>query len=81
MLHAFVVSIVLFIIFVLLRTLNLLMILIFTSTNMHNKMTESVMRAKILFYDSNPSGRIISRFSKDIGIIDNIMPFQALYMI
>ena len=44
------------------------------TTNMHYQMTQTVIRAKILFFDSNPTGRIISRFSKDLGILDYYIP-------
>lgn len=40
------------------------------ATNMHNKMAEKVMRSNILFFDSNPIGRILTRFSKDMIILD-----------
>jgi ABC-type multidrug transport system fused ATPase/permease subunit len=43
-------------------------------------MTDKVIRAKVLFFDSNPSGRIISRFAKDIGIIDNVMPILMVFV-
>lgn len=44
-------------------------------SNMHKKMTLGVLRAKILFFDSNPIGRIITRFSKDMMMVDMmIMP-------
>lgn len=59
---------------VLFRSLVMQLFMIQASTNMHNKMTDKVLRAKVVFFDSNPSGRIISRFAKDIGIIDNLMP-------
>ena len=48
------------------------------TTNMHYQMTRTVIRAKILFFDSNPSGRIISRFSKDLGILDYLIPMIGL---
>jgi ABC-type multidrug transport system fused ATPase/permease subunit len=41
-----------------------------SSTNLLKKMTEKVIRAKILFFDSNPIGRILTRFSKDMVILD-----------
>lgn len=41
-----------------------------SAKNMMRKMTESVLRARILFFDSNPIGRIVTRFSKDITVID-----------
>ena len=38
---------------------------------MHEVMVQKVMRAKTLFFDSNPIGRIFTRFSKDIAIMDH----------
>ena len=40
---------------------------------MHNAMGEKVIRAKILFFDSNPVGRITSRFSIDTGMVDGML--------
>ena len=37
-------------------------------------MTRSVLRAKIEFFDTNPLGRILNRFSADIGICDDLLP-------
>lgn len=46
-------------------------------TNMHNTMTEKVLRSSILFFDSNPIGRIITRFSKDMTMLDlNVVTFS-----
>jgi len=44
-----------------------------SSTNMHNKMAERVLRAKIIFFDSNPIGRILTHFSKDMVSIDFVI--------
>ena len=44
-------------------------------------MTEKVLRAKILFFDSNPIGRIITRFSKDIAVFDMVIPVLAVFVI
>ena len=41
-------------------------------------MTEAVLRSKILFFDSNPIGRIVTRFSKDISVIDLIISFYLV---
>ena len=38
---------------------------------LHNTMAYKVIRAKKEFFDRNPSGRILNRFSSDIGHIDN----------
>jgi ATP-binding cassette, subfamily C (CFTR/MRP), member 4 len=37
-------------------------------------MAESVLRAKIGFFDTNPLGRILNRFSADVGITDDLLP-------
>ena len=34
------------------------------SAKLHNQMYDSVSNAPILFFDTNPSGRILNRFSK-----------------
>ena len=40
---------------------------------MHNCMVEKVIRSKILFFDSNPIGRIYTRFSKDVNVLDLVL--------
>ena len=51
-----------------------------SGTNMHNRVTWSVIRAKILFFDSNPIGRILTRFSKDIGMVDNAIAIYVYFV-
>ena len=45
---------------------------------MQNKMVEGVVRATILFFDSNPVGRIMTRFSKDMTVLDIYIPFFTI---
>ena len=45
---------------------------------MHREMTKTLLRAKIVFFDSNPIGRIITRFSKDMAVLDMVMPNFAV---
>lgn len=52
-------------------TLNLL---IKASQYLHQQMLHSVLRAKIEFFDTNPLGRILNRFSADVGICDETLP-------
>ena len=47
--------------------------------NLHNKMVACVLQAPVLFFDTNPAGRILNRFSKDIGAIDELLPKMFLF--
>ncbi|XP_027849264.2 probable multidrug resistance-associated protein lethal(2)03659 isoform X1 [Aphis gossypii] len=44
------------------------------SSNLYNRMYNSITRATMAFLNKNPSGRILNRFSKDIGVIDETLP-------
>lgn len=46
-----------------------------TSQRLHDQMLRFVLRAKIEFFDTNPLGRILNRFSADVGILDDTFPF------
>jgi len=37
-------------------------------------MFQGVTRAAMHFFNTNPSGRILNRFSKDLGQVDEILP-------
>ena len=45
------------------------------SQRLHDSIFIHVMRAPILFFDNNPIGRILNRFSKDLGFIDQLLPY------
>lgn len=45
---------------------------------LHDRMTKAVLRAQIGFFDTNPSGRILNRFSADVGSNDELLP-QTLF--
>ena len=51
-----------------------------SSNNLHRKMLESIVRAPVHFFDTNPSGRICNRFSKDIGLMDELL-FATFYRV
>jgi ABC-type multidrug transport system fused ATPase/permease subunit len=44
------------------------------SSNLHNSMFSSIIHTNMRFFDINPSGRIMNRFSKDIGSVDELLP-------
>jgi ATP-binding cassette subfamily C (CFTR/MRP) protein 4 len=41
-----------------------------SSKQLHHAMSSAVMKATIEFFDTNPSGRILNRFSADVGSND-----------
>merc|ERR1711903_200910 len=43
-------------------------------------MREHMMRLPIMFFDTNPSGRIINRFSRDMEIIDNTLTASIIQL-
>ncbi|XP_064442021.1 ATP-binding cassette sub-family C member 4 isoform X3 [Mirounga angustirostris] len=60
------------------RSLFVFYVLVHSSQTLHNKMFESILRAPVLFFDRNPIGRILNRFSKDIGHMDDLLPLTFL---
>jgi len=52
-------------------------VLIEASQRLHHRMLQSVLRAKIEFFDTNPLGRILNRFSADVGITDETLPLTV----
>lgn len=50
-------------------------------TKIHRKMIHSVCFSPQVFFDKNPSGRILNRFSNDIGMIDTQLMFGLGHLI
>ncbi|XP_023166760.2 probable multidrug resistance-associated protein lethal(2)03659 [Drosophila hydei] len=65
---------VLVIVFSLVRSVLFFYLAAKSSTTLHNKMFQGVTRAAMNFFNTNPSGRILNRFSKDLGQVDEILP-------
>ena len=49
-------------------------LLLKAAENLHNKMTLTTIKAPVFFFDTNPAGRILNRFSKDVGCMDDVIP-------
>ncbi|XP_075166626.1 putative multidrug resistance-associated protein lethal(2)03659 [Haematobia irritans] len=62
------------VIFSLIRSVLFFNMAMTSSTKMHNDMFLGVTRAAMYFFNTNPSGRILNRFSKDMGQVDEILP-------
>ncbi|XP_021935708.1 multidrug resistance-associated protein 4-like isoform X2 [Zootermopsis nevadensis] len=48
------------------------------SVNLHNEMFASITRATMWFFNNNPSGQILNRFSKDMGSVDEFLPHTLI---
>lgn len=47
------------------------------SRNIHNKLFDSVINARMYFFHTNASGRIINRFAQDIMGVDALLPISS----
>lgn len=48
------------------------------SRNLHDRMFSSISRATMRFFNTNTSGRILNRFSKDVGSVDELLPIALI---
>ena len=54
---------------------------------MSAQMTHHILRAPLSFFHTNPTGRILNRFSKDQGVVDDFLPqvlfdaIQSIFMV
>lgn len=49
---------------------------VIASISLHKALLFGTMRAPLTFFDTTPTGRILSRFSKDIDVIDTQIPTE-----
>ena len=68
-------------IFLIIRAYVFLLACLRCSERLHDKMVVSLLQAPVLFFDSNPVGRILNRFSKDVGCLDELLPLRFLFSI
>ena len=61
-------------IFTIVRAYGFLLVSLKCAERLHDKMVVAILRAPVLFFDSNPVGRILNRFSNDIGCVDELLP-------
>ncbi|KAI3737686.1 hypothetical protein L2E82_27696 [Cichorium intybus] len=67
--------------FVYLRSLFAVLLGLKASKSFFTKFTDSITRAPMVFFDSTPVGRILTRASSDLSVIDFDIPFSLAYVI
>ncbi|KAF8391004.1 hypothetical protein HHK36_023304 [Tetracentron sinense] len=54
---------------------------LYAAKSLHDAMLNSILRAPMVFFHTNPIGRIINRFAKDLGDIDrNVAVFANMFL-
>lgn len=64
--------------FTILRSIMFFKVCMNSSQGLHDHMFNSILKGTMRFFDTNPSGRVLNRFSKDMGAIDEILPRAML---
>lgn len=60
------------------RSVGFYSICVNASQTLHNTMFKGLISSTMRFFDTNPSGRILNRFSKDMGAVDEYLPKAVL---
>jgi len=60
------------------KYLLLSLALIRAAKKYHNKMLDKVINSTVLFFDTNPIGQILNRFSGDVGVLDRYIPLAVM---
>ncbi|CAF1086559.1 unnamed protein product [Rotaria sordida] len=63
---------------IIIRTSFIFFIMLSGSTYFHNRMLSSILYTSLRFYESNPSGRILNRASKDQQALDESLPLTLI---
>ncbi|XP_021729901.1 ABC transporter C family member 2-like [Chenopodium quinoa] len=54
---------------------------LYAAKRLHDAMLKSIVRAPMVFFQTNPLGRVINRFAKDLGDIDrNVAVFGNMFL-
>ncbi|CAD6264657.1 unnamed protein product [Miscanthus lutarioriparius] len=65
--------------FLLFRSLALVALGVQTSRSLFSQLLNSLFRAPMSFFDSTPLGRVLSRVSSDLSIVDLDVPFGLMF--
>ncbi|KAF9611048.1 hypothetical protein IFM89_026755 [Coptis chinensis] len=64
--------------FLLLRSISVVALGLLSSKSLFSQLLSSLFRAPMSFYDSTPLGRILTRVSADLSIVDLDVPFNLI---
>ncbi|XP_055831218.1 ABC transporter C family member 10-like isoform X1 [Solanum dulcamara] len=67
--------------FLLSRSLSTVLLGLQSSKSLFSQLLNSLFRAPMSFYDSTPLGRILSRVSSDLSIVDLDVPFYLIFAV
>ncbi|KAK3219737.1 hypothetical protein Dsin_013707 [Dipteronia sinensis] len=67
--------------FLLCRSLSTVVLGLQSSKSLFSQLLNSLFRAPMSFYDSTPLGRILSRVSSDLSIVDLDVPFNLIFAV
>uniref|UniRef100_A0A5B6Z7L2 ABC-type xenobiotic transporter n=2 Tax=Davidia involucrata TaxID=16924 RepID=A0A5B6Z7L2_DAVIN len=68
-------------VFLLVRSLSTVRLGMQSSKSLFSQLLNSLFRAPMSFYDSTPLGRILSRVSSDLSIVDLDVPFSFIFTV
>ncbi|XP_027849228.2 ATP-binding cassette sub-family C member 4-like [Aphis gossypii] len=74
----FIVLTLIMIVAIIIRSISFVSVCMKSSMILHNKMFTAITRATMYFFNTNQSGRILNRFSKDMGAIDELLPVTLM---
>ncbi|PSN41132.1 Multidrug resistance-associated protein 4 [Blattella germanica] len=66
------------ILFTSIRSIFFFRVCMSSSKILHDTMFRNILAATMRFFDTNPSGRVLNRFSKDMGAVDEQLPKAML---
>lgn len=55
------------------RTLRFMYTTVNAAVEMHNRLLQHMLRLPKSFFDTNPAGRILNRFSRDVETMDSVL--------
>ncbi|XP_053998577.1 probable multidrug resistance-associated protein lethal(2)03659 isoform X1 [Hylaeus anthracinus] len=66
------------VIITLMRSISFFRTCMQASVRLHDRMFQNISRATMRFFNTNTSGRVLNRFSKDMGAIDELLPVALI---